>query len=58
MQGRYVTIFKLSNREEPGLGVSEDRKHRRIFEYKGDEIKIDCRKLHNEEHHKLYYKIK
>jgi hypothetical protein len=41
-------------REERRLRVFENRVLKRIFGPKGDEIKGELRKLHNEELHDLY----
>jgi hypothetical protein len=36
------------------LNVFENRVQRRIFEPKRDDIRVDCRKMHNERLHTLY----
>ena len=41
-------------REELELRVFENRVLRRIFGPMRDEVKGECRKLHNEEHNDLY----
>jgi hypothetical protein len=41
-------------REDSKLRVFENRMQRSIFEPKRDEIKGECRKLHNEELNGLY----
>jgi hypothetical protein len=46
--------WSLTLREEPRLGVFENRVLRRIFGLKRDEVTGAWRKLHNEELHDLY----
>jgi hypothetical protein len=41
-------------REEPRLKVFENRVLRRIFGPKRDEVRVEWKKLHNEELHDLY----
>ena len=45
----------LAPREEHKLRGSENRVLKRIFEPKRDELRGQCRKLHNEELNDLYY---
>jgi hypothetical protein len=44
----------LTLREEHRLRVFENRVLRRIFGPKSDEVRVEWRKLHNEELHNLY----
>jgi hypothetical protein len=44
----------LTLREEHRLRMFENRVLRRIFETMGNEVMEGCRKLHNEELHRLY----
>jgi hypothetical protein len=46
--------LSLTLREERRLGVLENRKLRRLFRPKIDEVTGGWRKLHNEEFHNLY----
>jgi hypothetical protein len=46
--------WSLTFREEQRLRLFENRVLRRIFGQKRDELTGGWRKLHNEEHHKLY----
>jgi hypothetical protein len=46
-------IWALTLREEHKLRVFENRVLRRMFEPKSDEVKVGCRKLHDEELHNL-----
>jgi hypothetical protein len=46
--------WSLTLREEPRLGVFENKVPRRIFGSWGDEVTGEWRKLHNEEFHDLY----
>jgi hypothetical protein len=55
----YIVLYgcetwSLTLREEHRLTVFENMVLRRIFGPKGDEVTGDCRRLHNEELHKLY----
>jgi hypothetical protein len=46
--------WSLTLREEHRLGVFENKRLRRIFGLKRDEVTGEWRKLHNEELHDLY----
>jgi hypothetical protein len=46
--------WSLTLREEHSLRVFENRVLRRIFKPRRDEVKVDWRKLHNDEFHNLY----
>jgi len=49
-----VADWSLTLWEERRLAVFENRVLRRIFGPKGDEVRRECRKLHNEEFNDLY----
>jgi hypothetical protein len=51
---RIYKTWSLTLREEHRLRVFENRGLRRIFGPKRDEVTGGCRKLNNEELHKLY----